>query len=134
MINLDEWPHRWYGRWREDPDARADEVPGIRDAMGFAWEARELKKVVGYLRSGVIAIASPGIVKSVLDETKVIGTPSWRTDGVWLWPDTLAYYVEAHGVCLPPPFIRHIRGNKYSVPAVGENEMKALDWPMGRRD
>lgn len=94
----------------------------------------EIKKVVEYLRSGVIAIASPGMAKSVLDDTQVVGTSSWRTDGVWLWPDALAYYVEAHGVCLPLPFIRHIQGNKYSVPLVGEDEMKALDWPIRRRD
>lgn len=129
MIDFDEWPHRWYGRWREDPGERADEAPGIRDVMGFAWEERELKRVVEYLRSGVVAIASPGIVKSLLDETKVIGTPSWRTDGVWLWPDTLAYYVEVLGVRLPPALLRRIRDNGYSVPAVGDEEMKSLDWP-----
>lgn len=97
--------------------------------MGFAWEERELKGVIDYLRSGVIAIASPGIVKSVLDESKVIGTPSWRTDGVWVWPDTLAYYVEAAGVRLPPAFIRRIRDNGFIVPAVGDDEMRTLDWP-----
>lgn len=129
MIDLDGWSHRWYGRWKEDPGPREDELPGIREVMGFAWEERESKRVIEYLRSGVIAAASPGVVKSVLDETKVIGTPSWRTDGVWLWPDTLAYYVEALGVRLPPAFIRRIRDNGYTVPAVGDDEMKALDWP-----
>lgn len=130
MIDLSNWPHRWYGRWKEEVSTRAAaSFPSIKDVIGCQWEDSELKKVVQYLESGVIAIASPGMAKSVLDDEKVIGTPSWKTDGVWLWPETLSYYVKFHKVCLPSAFIRHIQRNGYVIPPVDEEAMEQLDWP-----
>lgn len=29
------------------------------------------------------------------------------SDGVWLWPEGLAHYVECHDVCLPDDFVEH---------------------------
>lgn len=130
MINLEGWPHRWYGRWREEAGAQAADMPSIRDAMGCAWDDQELKRVVEYLESGMIAIASPGMVGSILDPAEIIGTPSWKTDGVWLWPDTLAYYLNSHKVCLPPAFVKRIRDNGYSVPSVDDDALRGLDWPI----
>lgn len=129
MIDLTGWPHRWYGRWKEEVDAHADDA-SIHDVVDSEWNAQELKRVVAYLESGVMAIASPGIVESLLDPAKIIGTPSWKTDGVWLWTDTLAYYLSVHTVRLPPAFVSHIRDNGYRVPPVGDDALKGLDWPM----
>ena len=34
---------------------------------------------------------------------------SYRGDGVWLWPDAVAYYLEEHGLAPDEHFLEHIR-------------------------
>lgn len=129
MINLDRWPHRWYGRWREIRGLESEDVPSIHDVLGWKWDEQELAKVVAYLRAGALVIFSPGVAKSLLGGDKIIGTHSWLTDGVWLWPETLAHYVEADKVCMPPAFLKHIKSNGYAVPANAGKDNSGLDWP-----
>ena len=38
------------------------------------------------------------------------------TDGVWLWPEGLAHYVEVHGLPLPEEFIATMKGNSWQPP------------------
>jgi hypothetical protein len=40
------------------------------------------------------------------------------TDGVWIWPEGLAHYVEAHEVWLPDSFVEH---------ALSQNKVQKLD-------
>jgi len=39
-----------------------------------------------------------------------------RLDGVWIWPDGLAHYVEAHGVPLPDEVIATMQANDWEPP------------------
>jgi hypothetical protein len=39
------------------------------------------------------------------------------TDGVWVWPEGLAHYVETHCVRLPDEFMNHMRSQGWRVPA-----------------
>ena len=41
---------------------------------------------------------------------------SEMTDGVWIWPDGLAHYVEVHGVPLPEEVIETMRANSWVPP------------------
>jgi len=34
---------------------------------------------------------------------------SMQTDGVWAWPNVLAYYVERYHCRLPDEFVSHVR-------------------------
>jgi hypothetical protein len=38
-------------------------------------------------------------------------------DGVWLWPQGLAHYVERHSVCLPEELVETMRSHGWQVPA-----------------
>ncbi len=38
------------------------------------------------------------------------------TDGVWIWPEGLAHYVEKHDVILPDKFVTHCRISKWVIP------------------
>jgi len=130
MIDLTDWPHRWYGRWKEDAhDTAIEQFPSIIDVSGAEWDEDEIQKVASYLRSGAIAIASPGIARNVVDGTQFAATTSWRSDGVWLWPDTLAHYLERYRIRLPAKLIDHIRANGYVVPTVTEHSLRSLEWP-----
>jgi hypothetical protein len=38
------------------------------------------------------------------------------TDGVWVWPEGLAHYVEEHDVMLPDAFLHTMRANEWKMP------------------
>lgn len=129
MSDLEHWPHRWYGVWREMSGYEAKDVPSIHDVKGGNWDAQELAKVVTYLRAGAFVVVTLGVEKSLLGGNAIAGSRSIRTDGVWQWLDTLAYYVETDKVRLPPVFLKHIKSNGYAVPANAGKDNSRLDWP-----
>jgi hypothetical protein len=51
-------------------------------------------------------------------------------DGVWIWPEGLAHYVERHSVRLPEEFVDHMRSRSWVVPdarVLWEVELEILD-------
>lgn len=75
-----------------------------------------LAEVIAYLRAGKILVLSPGLVRDFYDNSRVAGNRSLRTDGMFTWPDSLAYYVEHYGVELPPVFEANMAGRGYVFP------------------
>jgi hypothetical protein len=55
-----------------------------------------------------------------------------QSDGVWLWPEGLAHYVEKHGIRLPDEFVEHAAAREFRPP---EPELDLeLYWICGQRD
>jgi hypothetical protein len=75
------------------------------------------QEVVGYLRSGITLVISPGRDQDLFDPRKYAGSASVLTDGVYAWPHTLAYYVDTYDVELPAEFEAHMRRNRWTVPS-----------------
>jgi len=73
--------------------------------------------VARYLRGGKILVASPGLARDIYDRTVVAGSHSMRTDGDFVWPDVLAYYVEKYGIELPPIFEARMAAAGWNAPA-----------------
>lgn len=73
--------------------------------------------IAAYLKAGQVFIATPGIAKDVIDGKTVIGSPSYLTDGVYVWPGDAAYYVRTYNVRLPTAFLEHAMANGFKVPA-----------------
>ena len=61
-------------------------------------------------------MTSPGLVKDTFDGKTLAGKRSMRTDGVYAWPDALAYYVERYQVELPPEFESHMAKSEWRMP------------------
>ena len=81
--------------------------------------------IVAYLRGGKLTWASNGSVHDVLADrwTPVGGTPGYlRTDGTWVWPDELAYYIEKYHVELPDEFVRHMAAHGFIPPVPPDDE------------
>jgi hypothetical protein len=94
---------------------RVATVRAIRRAEPQHDEANILK----YLEAGAAAAAVPGVEEDVLaDPPRIIGPMHIRTDGIWAWPETLAYYVRIHHIALPEEFVQHMRANGWSCPHV----------------
>lgn len=62
---------------------------------------------------------------------------SWDlTDGVWVWPEGLAHYIEAHGIVLPQDFIDHVlSGPSLTKPDDSQpyDDEYWIRWCAGRR-
>ncbi len=46
---------------------------------------------------------------------------TFRTDGSWVWPGAVAYYLREHDIAPDPELLAHIRRREYAVPEVGED-------------
>ena len=66
---------------------------------------------------GCTVIVSPGVTKDVIDETAgSAGTGSACTDGKWLWPDDLSYYVRKYNISIPADFLETMEENNWENP------------------
>jgi hypothetical protein len=81
--------------------------------------------VATYLNSGVAVVVAPQITTDVFSTTlKPIGTLAYLTDGIWVWPSDLGYYVNCYKVNLPQVFLDHMRSNKWQVATVDVNALQ----------
>ena len=69
-----------------------------------------------YLESGIEIIVVPETCYDVIDREKGIsGVSSEYTDGIWIWPGDLAYYVKNYNLKLPDDFITTMKNNNWLV-------------------
>ena len=106
--------------------------------VGFyatAEEVRELKRpvamsdeeaIVRYLESGETLVATGSWDDDLLDpDIKGICQYSIRTDGVWVWPSSLAHYFVRYHTELPDEFLRHMSASGWTVPTLDEAALDA---------
>jgi hypothetical protein len=93
-------------------NAQAPSTYPLPQRLVGRWPAAERRAVLAHLRAGEAFETYEAYSHCRFG----CGIPARRmgrrdlTDGTWLWPDGLAHYVEAHGVRLPPRFVRHVLG------------------------
>lgn len=90
--------------------------PSLKELRGKRGAAHK-QEVVAYLRAGAAYIVSPGYDEDYFDPSRLAADGSILTDGVYAWPSSLAYYVEAYDVALAPDFEAHMQRNHWKVPA-----------------
>lgn len=74
-------------------------------------------RVVNYLESGVFCGAIPLIEEDPLvDPAEIVGPIQILTDGLWVWPNSLAYYVKRYHLQLPKEFVAHVELNGWQPP------------------
>jgi hypothetical protein len=77
----------------------------------------ERQQVLEYLRNGHFVIGAYSTSEDMLDPQRPALVPNrWVTDGPWVWPSAMAYYLDEHNVTPPPAFLAHIRAANYLVP------------------
>jgi hypothetical protein len=113
-VVVDEADLRRVGWFRE---TGFEDMPSLVDARDKRRRAHT-GDVARYLKGGRIHIASAEIVEDGLDGAapRTAGTKSLRTDGMFLWPDSLAYYVTRYLVALPEEFEEHMRLKDWILP------------------
>ena len=80
-------------------------------------DPEQAEMICNYLRNGSALIVSPGETIDVLHPEKGFsGTATAYTDGTWVWPGDLAYYVESYLLRVPEDFRQTMIQNKWHNP------------------
>lgn len=93
--------------------------PSLKESLGDR-AATQNPQIVRYLLDAPLMAAFPGLVDDVIKPTITIGPAHIRGDGVWMWPQDLAYYVERYEARLPDEFIAHITASGFRPPKESE--------------
>ncbi|MGN6634113.1 MAG: hypothetical protein ACTHJ6_01455 [Oryzihumus sp.] len=84
--------------------------PDLRAALADPLPAGDRADVVRYLLTAhVLAATSSRVVDVLNPELGEVSGENVHTDGEYLWPEDLAYYVQTYGARPPQAFLEHIR-------------------------
>lgn len=73
-------------------------------------EGADRDALLSYLTGAEAVLRTPGTMADVVDADRGAVVPmSFRSDGVWIWPDTVAYYLREHGLAPDSALADHIR-------------------------
>jgi hypothetical protein len=112
------------GYFRERKNGRPEE-PSLIELRGQL-DPKLVEPMVQYLRAGGLIAVSTAMVDDVLSGAQKVAMVEVRSDGVWVWPGELAYYVEKYAVGLPPEFIAHVVGRNWQAPVFSREALAAL--------
>lgn len=77
------------------------------------------QQLLGYLNAGQLLLATTDRMPDILDAGAGPVVPmSYRTDGSWVWTDTVAYYLRTYGLSPDPELVAHIRARDHVVSPV----------------
>ncbi|GAA3842358.1 TNT domain-containing protein [Saccharothrix violaceirubra] len=87
---------------------------------------QELDDVLAYLENAPVVLAARSYGQDALKPDAAPAVPlTFHTDGTWVWPGGVAYYLRTHAVAPVPQLVQHIRDNDYHVPEVDDDTQKA---------
>lgn len=99
-------------------------VPGGHDRPAVPDE--ETEPLLAYLNGAPIVLAARGFDQDVIDPAGPANVPmTYHTDGNWIWPGAVGYYLRVHGVPPEPELVEHIRARRFQVPEVREETRTA---------
>ncbi len=130
MNSIAQWPHRWFGVWREYGPAYQC-CPSVHEFVEPSVTANYDKTRLRQYLSGatIVASTSRSNFPCPFNGKRSTGPLSFRTDGRWLWLDDLPDYIDDHGVAIPDAFLRDIESNGYVPPPFDTSAMTHLEWP-----
>jgi hypothetical protein len=86
------------------------------------------ERVLAYLRGGELVLNTPGAMEDVLDQGREAVVPAgFRSDGHWVWPDTVAYYLKRHRLAPDPELTAYVLGAPSPGPLSRLGRHRALE-------
>lgn len=96
-------------------------------------DAEELDRLFEYLGSAPVVLSERGLDLDRLSPTPVPKVPvAFHTDGVWIWPAAVNYYLQEYNVAPEAELVAHIRSTGFSMPDVPEQALQAAATHIGR--
>jgi len=69
--------------------------------------SRERRRILRYLTEAPVLVATNARMPDILDPSAQVPL-SFRSDGEWIWTDSVSYYLERHHLAPDPELVRHI--------------------------
>lgn len=96
-------------------------------------EVDEQDRVLDYLDHAPVVVSERGYDVDLLAATPAPAVPvAFHTDGVWIWPAAVNFYLQEYGVAPEPDFVQHIRSAGFALPEVGEQTVQAAAAHLNR--
>jgi hypothetical protein len=131
--DLDCWPHRWFGFWREYGKGY-ERCPSIHDFVrpdvAATYDKPALRRYLTTAQN--VAMTSRAGFPDPFTGVRHPGAIGVMTDGRWQWLSDLPDYIERHGVAIPTAWRREIEARGFVPPPVDVSDpavMAALDRP-----
>ncbi|MGZ4636768.1 MAG: hypothetical protein ACXVYY_17115 [Oryzihumus sp.] len=100
--------------------------PDLVEAIAVPLPDDEREPVARYLRAGFPLVVTGSLGTDFFaPERGEVSRINTMTDGEFLWPEDLAYYVETYGARPPADFLAHVRAQG-SPPRLTKDELAAL--------
>ncbi|MEV6230238.1 TNT domain-containing protein [Saccharopolyspora shandongensis] len=94
----------------------ADDRP-VAHRPALPWAEKQM--VLDYLYGGEILLSAPGTSADEVDPQQPPEVPKqFHTDGTWVWPLAMAYYLGVHDIAPPRDFLEHVRRNGHRPPEI----------------
>ena len=91
----------------------------ISPERGYVTGEAERDRLLAYLIGGAMVLDSLARGPDLIDPTRQLAVPArFRTDGAWIWPGSVEYYLRWHNVAPEPELRARIEQSKYRCPAV----------------
>jgi hypothetical protein len=95
-----------------DPDHPAPRpvraVDSLDDARGPALTGADRDRVLAYLGSADILLEAPVLLEDVLEPGSRTVPLRYRSDGTWVWPETVLHQFDRHTIPPDPELVRHV--------------------------
>jgi hypothetical protein len=123
-----EWKYKWFGFWGAEQKYEGKQYP-IADYIDSTCPPEIIKQIVFYLGNApVILVAQQPEQQCSLCNASIYPS-TYRSDGIWLWPDTLSHDVEIHDFCIPNAMVDHILSLDGVPPEESGVSVNSLPWP-----
>ncbi|MFI7130803.1 hypothetical protein ACIBQ1_34290 [Nonomuraea sp. NPDC050153] len=97
---------------------------GVRDGVPYFLPGHprvQDPRLTGYLKAGAAILSTMSLDLDRLDPARGAVVPlTFRTDGTWVWTDTVTYYLEEHGIRPDDELCAHIAAQGFRCPAVDQ--------------
>jgi hypothetical protein len=81
----------------------------------------ELTRLLRYLGNGLPVLTTAATMPDILDQDRPDVVPlTFRTDGHWVWTDTVSYYLERYGLAPEPDLLSYLRLAQDTGPEVSD--------------
>jgi hypothetical protein len=81
----------------------------------------ERDRVLEYLAGAPVVLAARAYDVNAFAPERAPEVPlNFRTDGSWVWPGSVVYYLREHDIAPDPDLVNHIRARRFVLPGVAE--------------
>ncbi|SDH61242.1 hypothetical protein SAMN05192558_12227, partial [Actinokineospora alba] len=93
----------------------------------------EREDILRYLDGAPLALPARGFDTDHLDDEARQSVPvAFHTDGAWIWPAAVNYYLRTHSVPPDPDLLEHLRRVEFTLPEVDDSTRAAAASFLGR--